>query len=172
MVDQATERTTIMASPQDCFAIATDFERYPSWAADIKQAKVLERDESGRAVDVEYHVSAMGRSATYTLRYFYGTDPLRMAWRLQSSEIATRLDGEYEFRPVTAIDNDLGGNDLGDNDLGDDGTGTEATTEVIYHLAVELTIPLPGFLKRRAETRIMHTALDELKAHVESTVGS
>jgi hypothetical protein len=28
-------------------------------------------------------------------------------------------------------------------------------------------IPLPGFVKRRAEHKIVHTALDELRAHVE-----
>jgi hypothetical protein len=28
-------------------------------------------------------------------------------------------------------------------------------------------VPLPGFVKRRAEARIVHTALDELKAAAE-----
>jgi hypothetical protein len=31
-------------------------------------------------------------------------------------------------------------------------------------------VPLPGFIKRRAQSRIMHTALEELKARVESSV--
>jgi len=34
-------------------------------------------------------------------------------------------------------------------------------------LAVELAIPLPGFVKRRAEGRIMHAALDDLQARLE-----
>ncbi len=152
MVDQATERTTIMASPEDCYAVAIDFERYPQWAGDIKQADILGRDASGRAVDVAYRVSAMGRSTNYTLRYFYGDDPLRLAWRLQSSDSATRLDGEYEFREVPCPDG-----------------ATGPCTEVIYHLAVELKVPLPEFLKRRAESRIMHTALDELKSQAEGS---
>jgi hypothetical protein len=37
----------------------------------------------------------------------------------------------------------------------------------VYHLTVELVVPLPGFVKRRAESKIMHNALRELKAHVE-----
>ena len=147
MVDQATERTTIMASPRQCFDVATDFERYPKWAGDIKEARILHRDSSGRAVDVEFRVAAMGRSAAYTLRYFYGKDPLRLAWRLQRGDATARLDGEYEFRPVA---------------------GESGITEVVYHLAVELAVPLPGFVKRRAESRIMQTALDELKAYVEA----
>ena len=86
VVDQATQRTTIMASPERCFDVAVDFEQYPVWARDIKKARVLSRDRDGRAVDVEYWVRAMGRSTTYTLRYFYGSDPLRLAWRLQRGD--------------------------------------------------------------------------------------
>ena len=147
MVDQATERTTIMASPERCFRAATDFEQYPRWARDIKEARIVATDREGRAVDVEYRVAAMGRSTTYTLRYFYGSDPLRIAWRLQSGDATSRLDGEYQFVPVP---------------------GETDTTEVTYHLAVELAVPLPSFVKRRAESRIMHTALDELKVYVEA----
>lgn len=150
MVDQATQRTTIMASPQRCFDAAVDFERYPRWARDIKEARILAKDRDGRAVDVEYRVTAMGRSTTYTLRYFYGSDPLRIAWRLLRGDATSRLDGEYTFMGV-----------------GDD---TE-TTEVSYQLAVELAVSLPGFVKRRAESRIMQTALDELKAYVEARAG-
>ena len=147
LVDHATQRTTIMASPQRCFDVATDFEKYPVWARDVKEATVLARDDEGRAVDVEFRVSAMGRSTSYTLRYFYGGDPLRLAWRLQRGDATSRLDGEYEFTAVP------GGDDI---------------TEVAYQLSVELAVPLPGFVKRRAESRIMHTALDELKAYVEA----
>jgi len=38
---------------------------------------------------------------------------------------------------------------------------------VSYDLAVELIIPLPGFVKRRAEMRILST-LKELKTRSES----
>jgi carbon monoxide dehydrogenase subunit G len=47
--------------------------------------------------------------------------------------------------------------------LKEDGAGTR----VSYDLAVELVIPLPGFVKRRAEMRILST-LKELKARAES----
>ncbi|NIR35609.1 MAG: cyclase [Actinobacteria bacterium] len=147
MVDQATERTTIQATPEECYAAVVDFERYPEWASDIKLARILSRDDDGRAVDVEYRAAAMGRSTTYTLRYFYGSNPRRIAWRLQEGDVTRRLDGEYEFLPVSS---------------------EPGSTEVIYHLAVDLKVPLPGFVKRRAEARIVRTALDELKRHVES----
>lgn len=146
MVDQASVKTTIMATPEQCFATVIDFESYPQWASDIKMARVLSRDEERRAVDVEYRAAAMGRSTTYTLRYFYGSNPLRLAWRLQSGDITRRLDGEYEFLPVRSDPN---------------------ATEVVYHLAVDLKVPLPGFVKRRAESRLLRTALLDFTKHVE-----
>ena len=36
----------------------------------------------------------------------------------------------------------------------------------------ELVVPLPGFVKRRAEGRIMQTALRDLKARVEAVAAS
>ena len=158
MVEQAIERTTILASVRRCFEVATDFEKYPLWAQDIKRTKVLSRDDQGRAVDVEYVVEAMGRSTTYTLRYSYDTDPLRLRWRLKSGDVVTRLDGEYEFRPAS------------DKDQGHPIAGAVGeVTEVVYRLVVDLAVSLPGFLKRRVEARIVHTALYELKHYVEAS---
>lgn len=147
MVDQTTERTTVAASPESCFAAAMDFERYPEWASDVKVAKILSRDEEGRPVDVEFRAAAMGRSTVYTLRYFYGANPLRLAWRLQSGDITRRLDGEYEF---LAVD------------------GSPDMTEVVYHLAVDLSVPMPGFVKRRAEAKIVRSAVDDFTRYVEA----
>lgn len=148
MAEQATERKTIEAPPERCFAVAVDFERYPDWARDVKEARVVERDGEGRGVRVAFRAGAMGHSARYTLRYDYGDAPVRMSWVLEEGDIVRRLDGEYVF-------------DAAD---GDDGA-----TDVTYRLAVELAVPLPGFVKRRAETKIVTTALDELKRRVEAT---
>jgi hypothetical protein len=145
MTDQATERTTIDASPEDVFAVALDIERYPEWARDVKDAVVVDRDADGRPQRVQFRAAAMGHSARYTLRYDYGASPLRMGWVLEQGDIVRRLDGEYVFEP-------------------DDGKGG---TEVTYRLVVDLAVPLPGFIKRRAESRIMTTALDELKRRCE-----
>ncbi len=146
MVDQATERTTINATPDQCFDVAIDFERYPEWASDIKMSRILSSDNQGRAVDVEFRAAAMGRSTTYTLRYFYGSNPRRLAWRLKEGDVTRRLDGEYEFLPVE---------------------GDPTKTEVVYHLAVDLSVPLPGFVKRRAEARLLRTALEDFTCFVE-----
>jgi hypothetical protein len=38
---------------------------------------------------------------------------------------------------------------------------------VTYHLEVDLLVPLPGFVKRRAESRIVSAALRSLRTHLE-----
>jgi ribosome-associated toxin RatA of RatAB toxin-antitoxin module len=145
MADQATQRMTIAVSPQRCYETVLDFESYPIWARDLKEAKVLARDDEGRGVEVAFRAAAMGRSTSYTLRYSYSGAPRTVSWQLVEGDIMRRLDGAYEFVPVL------------------DG----ASTEVVYDLTVDLVVPLPGFVKRRAEARIMNTALRELRAHLE-----
>lgn len=147
MADHAAERTEIDATPEACFAVATNFASYTEWASDIKEVTVVAEDDSGRGGDVAYRVAAMGRSTSYTLRYSYGSNPLRMSWRLIEGDVMERIDGEYEF---VAID---GG----------------ARCEVRYYVSIDMLVPLPGFVKRRAEAKILHTAMDDLKKRVEST---
>lgn len=146
MADVATERIVVNAPPQRCYEIALDFERYPEWASDIKDCRVLTWCLDGRGSEVEYRAAAMGRSTTYVLRYNYGSNPLRLSWRLMRGDLMRQLDGEYEFAPID---------------------GDPGATDVTYYLAVDLQVPLPGFVKRRAEAKIMRTALQELKSRAE-----
>ncbi|MDQ1443716.1 MAG: hypothetical protein QOI20_180 [Acidimicrobiaceae bacterium] len=145
MSDKATEKMVMRASPDRLYDTVLDFERYPSWAADIKQVTVVERDDEGRGTLVSWRAAAFGRSTTYTLRYDYSGAPQVVSWVLDHGDITSKLDGTYTFAPA-AVD----------------------STEVTYVLEVELKIPLPGFVKRRAEGRIISTALKELKARVEA----
>jgi len=147
MADQAKERIVIAAPAQACFDVICDFEHYPTWATDVKAVTVQRHDEDGRGGLVSYRAAAMGRSANYSLEYFYGTAPLRISWRLVEGDVIRRLDGSYIFSPVDA-----------------------ETTEVTYELEAELAMPIPGFVRRRAETRIIRTALDDLRQRVESSV--
>ena len=143
MKDAARQEDTIAATAEELWSVLVDFERYPTWARDLKQVEVVERDAEGRGVLVQFRAAAMGRSTTYVLRYDYTDAPRRLPWVLEQGDIMRKLDGEYRLEAA-----------------GPD-------THVVYELEVELIIPLPGFVKRRAEHKIMHTALDELRAHVE-----
>lgn len=145
VAELATERMTVAASPERCFAVVADIERYPMWIGEVKEVTVHERDAAGRPVLVTFRTAAFGRSTTYTLSYDFGEAPRVLAWRLTKGDITTKLDGSYVFEPA-------------------EGGGTEVT----YHLEVEFRVPIPSFIKMRAQSRIMSSALRELKARAES----
>jgi len=144
MAESASQSITIAASPERCFEIVTDFASYPEWARDLKEAIVRDRDSQGRPTEVEFRASALGRSTHYTLAYDYSDAPERLSWSMVKGDIMRAIDGAYWFRPAPS-----GG------------------TDVQYDLAIELVVPLPGFVKRRAEVRILNT-IRELKARAES----
>jgi ribosome-associated toxin RatA of RatAB toxin-antitoxin module len=147
MADQTTQHMVVGASPERTWDVLTDFEDYPTWAQDLKSAEIVDRDEEGRPRDVAFRAAAMGRSTSYTLRYDYSQAPHVLAWRLVRGDITRKLDGSYELAPVD-----------GDPDR----------TAITYHLEVDLLVPLPGFVKRRAESRLLATALRQLRSHLET----
>ena len=143
MAETATDHITIDAPPERVWAVAADIERYPEWAKDIKDVVVRSRDDQQRPSEVEFRASALGRSTHYTLAYDYSSAPSTLAWTMVKGDIQRVIEGAYRFRA--------------------DGTGTS----VDYDLVIELAAPLPGFVKRRAEVRILNT-LRELKSRAES----
>ena len=148
MADRANERTIIRATPQAIFEVIADYAAYPQWATHIKEVEIQRTDDDGRAGLVAYRAAAMGRSAAYVLEYFYGTNPLRVSWHLAHGDLVRRLDGRYVLVP-----------------LEEDATGPR--TEVTYELEVEVSMPMPGFVRRRAESSILRTALEELRVWIE-----
>jgi ribosome-associated toxin RatA of RatAB toxin-antitoxin module len=142
--DQTSAGMLMRAPPERCFAAVVDVERYPEWAADIKSVEVQARDGEGRPKVVAFRAAAFGRSTRYRLAYDYSRAPTELAWRQLQGDITSRLEGAYRFDPTE-----------------------DGDTEVTYRLAAELIVPIPGFVKRRAEGRIVQTALGELKARIE-----
>ena len=144
MEEKVAERMIIRGTPEECFRVLIDFERYPDWAADIKAVTVDSRDDQGRPLDVTFRAAAFGRSTSYSLLYNYDEAPETLSWVQTDGDLTRRLDGSYHLSPS-----------------GDGGT------EIVYYLVVDLKVPLPGFVKRRAEGRLGAKILRELKARAE-----
>ncbi len=137
----------VQAPLETCFAVAIDLASYPSWVPAITRVEVLEADDQGRPVRAAFQAEAMGRRTSYVLAYDYADAPRSFRWQQVEGDLTRRLDGAYNFEPVD--------------------TGADSTT-VVYELDVELAVPLPGFVKRRAETKILSAALDRFRSRVES----
>lgn len=143
MADRVTEQTTIAAEVDVVRDVLLDFDRYPDWATDLKSVEVLSTDDEGRGLEVRFRAAAMGRSTSYVLRYDH-SDPNRIAWKLVEGDVTRKLDGHYQ--------------------LSEDPAGTRVT----YVLEAKLKLPLPAFVKNRAQGRIMTAALDNLKVRAEA----
>jgi uncharacterized membrane protein len=145
MTETADERIRIEAPADRCWDVAVDFESYSEWVRDVKDVKILERDDEGRGLRVEFRAAALGKSVRYVLEYDYSGAPDSFSWKFVEGDMLRRLDGSYRFETVGP-----------------------SSTRVHYQLAVELAMPLPGLLKRRAAGLIMGSALKELKKQVEA----
>jgi len=144
MTDEAHEQIHVHADPLDCFDVATDFEAYPTWAKDVKAARILARDDAGRPARVEYRAGALGRTIRYVLDYDYADAPDAFSWTLVEGDMVKVIDGRYGF---AAKDNG---------------------THVTYDLRVDLAVPMPGLVKRRAAALITGAALRDLKRVAET----
>jgi uncharacterized membrane protein len=149
MADTSTQSIVIDAPPDRVAAVIADFAHYPEWVEAIKSIDVLEEYEDGYASQVRFAIDAGPLTDEYTLQYEYAEDLSRIEWQLVApSKMQKEQVGSY--------------------DIADNGDGTATVT---YTLSVELAIGMLGMFKRKAEKRIMDTALRELKRRVESGNG-
>lgn len=142
MADESTQTITIAAPAADVLGVIADFPAYPQWADSITSAQILTHDDDGRPEQVRFTLDAGPIKDTYVLAYDW--DAEGVSWELVEGQMQRVNRGRYQ----------LAG-------------GATASTEVTYTLTVELAVPLPGMLKRRAEKKIMDQALTGLKRRVE-----
>ena len=142
---RTTSDIVIEAPANEIMTVIADFASYPSWATGVQDADVLDVDAEGRAAKVQFVLDAAPIRDQYTLEYLWDGDR-NVSWSLEEpGAILTSMDGAYVLE-------DIGGNE----------------TRVTYKLAVDVSIPLLGMLKRKAEKVIIDTALKGLKSWVES----
>ncbi len=143
MADQTTSSIVIDAPPAAVMAVISDFENYPEWVQGMKRVEVVDAGTDGRADQVHFELEATPIKDAYTLAYDWQGDRA-VRWHLVEGKVLKSMEGAYELSPS--------------------GSGTEVT----YRLAVELSIPMIGLLRRKAEKIIIDTALKGLKKRVES----
>jgi hypothetical protein len=104
---------------------------------------VLSTHDDGRADQVAFVLDAAPIRDEYTLAYTWDGDA-RVTWRLVRATMLRSMEGAYILR------------------------SRAGSTEVTYELEVDLTIPMIGMLKRKAERVVIDAALKGLKQQVES----
>lgn len=142
MADQSTQSIVVEAPAADVMAVIADFPAYPQWVAAAKKVEVVEEGPDGRARRVHFVLDAGAVKDDYLLDYTWDGDR-RVTWTLVKGQMQKRQDGSY-----TLVEKD-------------------GRTEVTYSITIDLSIPMLGMIKRKAEKVILDTALKELKKRVE-----
>ena len=144
MAEQTTSSIVVDAEPAPVMEVIGDFPAYPEWAKGVQEATVVREGADGRAEQVFFRLDVSPIRDEYTLAYDWDDDR-EVTWTLVEGKMLRALDGAYTLR------------DLGDG-----------RTEVTYRLALDVSIPLIGMLKRKGEKILIDTALKGLKKRVES----
>ena len=147
MASRTSSRITIAAPRAAVMTVIADFGTYPQWASAVRSAEVLGEEADGRASRVRFTLDAGVVKDTYVLGYDWDGDAGVHGHLAEPGSVISGMTGGYL--------------------LAGEGGQTEAT----YELSVDLRIPMPGLLKRRAEKMIIDTALKGLKNRVESRSG-
>jgi uncharacterized membrane protein len=142
MADQSTQSITVDAPAADVMAVIADFPSYPQWVAAAKKVEVVEDGDDGRARRVHFVLDAGAVKDDYVLEYTWDGDR-KVSWTLVEGQMQKRNDGSYTLAEK------------------------DGATEVTYSITIDLSIPMLGMIKRKAEKVILDTALKELKKRVE-----
>ena len=142
MADQSTQSIVIDAPAADVMAVIADFPAYPVWVAAAKEVEVLETGDDGRARQVHFMLDAGPVKDDYVLDYTWDDDR-SVSWTLVKGQMQKRQEGSYTLAE------------------------SDGRTEVTYRITIDLSIPMLGMIKRKAEKVILDTALKELKKRVE-----
>jgi ribosome-associated toxin RatA of RatAB toxin-antitoxin module len=142
MAEQSTQSIVVDAPAADVMAVIADFPAYPQWVTAAKKVEVVEEGPDGRAQQVHFVIDAGAIRDDYVLDYTWDDDR-KVSWTLVKGQMMKRQEGSYSL-----VDKD-------------------GSTEVTYAITIDLTMPMLGMIKRKAEKVILDTALKELKKRVE-----
>jgi hypothetical protein len=143
------EHTVEIEAPiQTCFDAITDYETFPKWQGVVIDTEVLDWDEQGRGKRVRLVVDAKVRKVNYTLDYRYD-EPARIEWDFVEGNGINDADGDYIFEELAPDQ-----------------------TRATYRFGLEVGIPLPGPVARRAHRSTLKASVEDLKREAERRAAS
>lgn len=144
MADRTNGDILIEADPAKIMDVIADLPAYPQWSDGVASVEILQQTADGRPDRAEFHFESGPINDTYVLKYdWHGVDSVD--WILESGSVIKAQEGTYT--------------------LTDNGDGT---VKVTYDLMVELSVPMIGMIRQKAEKLIIKSALQGLKVRVES----
>ena len=143
MADHTHGDVVIQAPVNKVVSVIADLVRYPEWSDGITGAEVLETFADGRPKSARLQFARGPVSDSFIVDYTWNDDS-SVTWTSREGSFIHVIEGKYtvEAQP-------------------------DGTVQVTYDLQVELSIPMIGTLRTRAERLLVKTALQNLKKQVE-----
>ncbi len=143
MAEFSSNSISIEAPVDEVAALLADLENFPTWSSAIKSVEVHDRDSSGRPTSATIKIEAGVLKDRAKLSYDYSNFPKEISFSLEEADLMTEMTGSYEIS----------------------GDGDE--TEVTYKLHVEVSMPVPEIMRKKAEMATIDAALSQLKKKLE-----
>ena len=144
MSDVSKATVTIDAPMSEVSEILKNINDYPSWSSTIKSVTVDESDGNGYPAKVTLVVDAGVMKDRPTLSYDWSQAPAKISFSLDDADLMTEMTGVYLVK-----------------DNGDE------TTDVTYELTVNLSMPVPAMMRKKAEQATIDLALSQLNKRAE-----
>lgn len=130
----------IEATPEEILDVIADVESTPTWSPQYQSCEVVDAYDDGRPRQVKMRIKTAGITDDQVVEYTWTDDSA--SWTLVSAGQLKRQDAKYTLTPE-------GGK-----------------TKVRFDITVDLSVPLPGFILKRAIKGGVETATDGLRKQV------
>ncbi len=121
-----------------------ELAKYPEWSTSIKSVEVITSDEQGRLTTGKFVIDAGMMKDKVTLDYDWSETPAKLSFSFNDADLLTGMEGSYSIKKID-----------------------EETTEVTYEMGVEISMPIPAMMRKKAEQATIDQALQQLKSHLE-----
>ena len=144
MTTKDSREVVIDATPQQILDVIADVEATPTWSPQYQSAEILESYDNGRPKRVKMTIKAAGMTDEQVIEYTWAEDSVR--WTLVSAGQLKAQDAGYT--------------------LTQDGD----KTKVKFDIAIDLAVPLPGFILKRSMKGGLESATDGLRKQVHKVI--
>lgn len=120
--------------------VLADVDALPTWSSVHRQVEIVDRYPDGKPHHVRATMRLLGITDKEILEYHWGD-----TWMVWDAEENLQQRGQHvEYNLTPEIDK----------------------TRVRFDITVDVTVPLPEFIVRRAKKVVLHVALDRLRQRV------
>ena len=140
---QVVEQTTeLKASAEALYKVVTDYESYPRWLPEFKEARVIKRD--GDTVDVEFTFAIPLKKIRYSIRVVHTPAELTTSWTFLGGDIVDDTVGGWRFEKID-----------------------DKTTRVHYRAGVSVNVPMSKGIVNRVANLLTGTTLPRTFKNLE-----